>query len=253
MTTTIGNQRTISNGAIAVPQIIDLLNAALRVSAAPDLEVFRALAVDENHVAAPTWASRIQCWRRLRRLYGLTPTSEVFRVLWLLWPGSSPEEQRVLAGLTAMAHDELFRATATVIGQKTMSGSRVSVDDLASSIKDCFPFEHSEETQQTIGRNAYTSWGQTGHLSAPRSGSRQREVVAPTIRTGIFALFLGYLTGAQGAPLLHTPWANTFCANEYDLRNVAQTAHREGLIDYRFCGGVTEFDFTRLTSATPWD
>jgi hypothetical protein len=61
-----------------------------------------------------------------------------------------------------------------------------------------------------------------------------------------YALLLGYLCGERGEALFQTPWAQLLDAPPYVLHELAFQASREGWLEYRRTGGVTEVGFSYL-------
>jgi hypothetical protein len=102
----------------------------------------------------------------------------------------------------------------------------------------------SESTLDKVVRNAASSWTQSGHLKG--RGRKIRQRVTPTAVTTAYALLLGYLTGARGAALFETLWAQVLDTPAGELMHLAMDARRLGFLDMSQSGGVIEMAFSRL-------
>ncbi|MFT4040341.1 MAG: hypothetical protein QM692_19330 [Thermomicrobiales bacterium] len=198
--------------------------------------------IEDNALGKRTIATRKGSLRRLRELYALSPDLPVFRILRTLWE-VNPEAQPMLAFLSAVARDPLLRVTVPVV-QETPTGEPVSWQMLAAAVAAEFPGRFSPGMQAKIGRNAASSWQQSGHLCGKLRKTRAQPVV--TIEATVYALALGYLCGARGEALFRTFWVGLLDAPEHLVREQTREAARRGWLDYRSLGGVTEIGFPRL-------
>lgn len=206
------------------------------------LAEYRHAAIEDNVLLKGSDAARRGTFRRLRELYGLSPDIRLFRALRDLWDAG--EEARPLLGvLCAVARDSVFRSTAPFIID-AVTGDRITPNMLAEVVAQAFPDRYNERNLAKIGRNAASSWTQSGHLVGRSPKIRER--VSATPASVAYALLLGYLCGDRGDGLFHTLWTNLLDSPEHVLREQAACAGREGWIEYRHTGGVTDVGFKHL-------
>jgi hypothetical protein len=201
-------------------------------------------ALDGNVLGKQTEGARRRTFRYLKELYLLRQDSILFRALRDLWPDDA-EAQPLLAGLCALARDSVFRASSTAIigsspGDTLMSG------DLAQVVGERFPTSYSASTLAKIGRNAFSSWEQTGHLIEGKRTTKVR--TRPTCRPAnvAYALMLGYLQGTRGQALFDTLWAEVLDQPKSHLFDLAVGASQRGLLEFRHAGGVVDVSFHEL-------
>lgn len=221
-----------------------LLLAACPSDAGPD-ELARVI-VEENVLAKRSESTRMRSLRYLRELYVLDRRSILYRGLRDLWD-ADPEAQPLLAMLCALARDPLLRATAdTVIG--AVPGSQLDAAMLASAVGERFPDSYSDAVRNKIGRNAASSWTQSGHLSGRSAKVRSRAVCRPAAVA--FALMIGHLADARGQGLLRTVWGRTLDVPDHVLYEQASAAARRGWIEFRRAGDVIDVGFSWLLRPT---
>ena len=237
---------TVSGGTntshtIVVPALRTLLQAVPASASIEDYE--RAVLVD-NVLGKATEGSRKRTLRYLRELYILRNDALLFRALRDLWD-DDPAAQPLLAGLCALARDAVFRASADAILDST-PGDSLTSRDLAAAVEKRFPGSYSESTLAKIGRNTFSSWEQTGHLSPDgRPGKiRVRAISRPA--NVAYALLLGHMQGVRGQALFDTVWAEVLDQPGSRLMDLAFEASRRGLIELRNAGGVVEVGFREL-------
>ena len=160
---------TNTSHTIVVPALQQLLSSVDRNAEA---EAYDRAVLEENVLGKDTTGSRKRTLRYLRELYLLRPDAVLFRALRDLWTDGI-DGQPLLAGLCALARDAVFRASAAAIFE-TDPGDEVTSADLADAVEQVFPSAYSESTLAKVGRNAFSSWEQTGHLRALRGGRRRR-------------------------------------------------------------------------------
>jgi hypothetical protein len=184
-------------------------------------------------------STRRRSLRYLRELYGLDPASALFRGLSNLWV-ADVEAQPLLALIAALSRDALLRATAPVIIGLSL-GSRVTAKELAEAVSHQYPNSYGDAVAGKIGRNAASSWTQSGHLA----GHRVKIRVHPDSRPACLALALwvGHLAGAAGAGLFETVYARSLDRPTYALYDDAFAATKRGWIDFRQAGEVVEVGF----------
>ena len=224
---------------------VDELTAVL-AAVAPDAEAdeYRRAIVDANILGLETQTGRTWRHKTLSRLYRLDPALVLFRALRDLWELDA-EAQPLLAGSAAMAHDTVFRATASLIAELSY-GHDVSTADFAHAINEAFPGAYQENTATTIARKASMSWDQTGHLEPVKAGVRERVQAACGPANVAYALLLGHLQGHRGEALFTTIWARVLDRPRSQLMDLAFAASQQGMLEFRSSGGVIEVGFAQL-------
>ncbi len=232
---------TNTSHTIIFPDLRTLLN---RVARSGHLEDYANAVLEDNILGKDTFESRRRTLRYLRELYILQSDSLMFRALGDLW-NDDPSGQPLLAGLSALARDPVFRASAQTIFDSE-PGDEVTSVDLADAVAKSFPESYSDATLAKIGRNTFSSWEQTGHLESVARTKKVRKRAVCTPSTTAFALFLGHLEGLGGVALFDTVWARTLDRPRAHLIDLAVVASQRSLIDFRHSGGITEVKFTEL-------
>lgn len=215
------------------------------VDAAQD--VYRSAIVEENALGKKTLNSRHRTYRYLRELYALDPDVVLFRSLRDLWPADATA-QPLLAMLCALARDPSLRATATAV-LPLASGEPVTADDLAKALIARYPGSYSDAVAHKVGRNAASSWTQSGHLAGRTGKSRAHAVCRPA--AAAYALLLGHLEGAVGEGLFTTFWAQVLDVPRTVVLEQAMTASQRGWIELRHGGCVTDITFRHLLRDDP--
>ncbi len=224
-------------------QELRLLLDACPADASPDR--YRAAVLEDNALLKSTQATRAKSFRHLRELYGLDRELYLFRALRDLWD-TDPESQPLLALECALARDPSLRMTAQAI-LDARPGESVTARALARAFEAEHPDRLNATTLATLGRNAASSWTQSGHLrgrsAKVRAGVQSRP---PAVA---YALLLGFLCGARGEALFGTPWCRLLDAPEHTLHDQAFMASQQGWLEYRQSGMVTEVSFQHLLRA----
>ncbi len=234
-------QSAITSQSIGVHELELLLDA---VPEGSDQESFERAIIQENVLGLKTTTSREWRFQTLRRLYQLTPRSVLFRALRELWIGD-PDSHPLLACLSALSQDTIFRATASLIIELPF-GATAAYRDFTEPIENHFPGAYKQTTIETIAKKAYASWGQTGHLSEAEKGLRVRTQARCQAENVAYALMLGYLEGARGEALFETLWAQILDHPKSQLYELAFSASQRGMLEYRNAGGVVEVGFRDL-------
>lgn len=202
-------------------------------------------AIEANVLGKDTDGARRRTFRYLRELYVLRPDSLLFRALRDLWE-LDPEARPLLAGLCAVARDSVFRASSTAITE-TRPGDTLTSADLAAAVGEQFPDSYGAATLAKVGRNTFSSWGQTGHLAdADGAGTKVRTRAVCRPADVAYALLLGHVTGARGQVLFETLWARVLDQPPSHLLDLATTASQHGILELRNAGGVIEVGFREL-------
>ena len=205
---------------------------------------FQTAVLEENVLGKASESGRRRSLRYLRELYALDPNVPLFRGLQHLWrlnDGAQP----LLALSSALQRDPSLRGTAPVILEASPDSS-VSADMLADALSEAYPGSYSHAVAHKIGRNAASTWTQSGHLAGRSRKIRVR--AAPTPHSVAYALYCAHLSGRQGEPLFDAIEVRAQDAAPYVLRELAREASRRGFVDFRSTGGVTEIRFDFLES-----
>lgn len=217
-----------------------LLLAAVPVDASP---VAMADAIlQDNVLAKKSESTRMRSLRYLRELYVLDRRSVLFRGLRDLWD-ADPEAQPLLAMLSALARDPLLRSTAEVVLETALE-DEVNSHMLAAAVAETFPASYSEAVRDKIGRNAASSWTQSGHLFGHSEKRRSRAVCRPAAVA--FACMIGYLADARGQGLVRTVWGRALDAPDHVIYEHGFAAAQRGWIEFRRAGDVVDLGFSWL-------
>lgn len=201
---------------------------------------------EDNCLGKRTVATRRLSSQRLSELYALDPGILLFRVMRRCWYADN-NSQAMLALLLALARDPLLRVTAPPI-VRMRPGEELARQQLTDALHREVGSRLSESTLDKVVRNAASSWTQSGHLRG--RGRKVRQRVAPTPVTAAYAMFLGYMTGARGAALFQSLWAQVLDAPAGELVQLGMDARRLGLLDMSQSGGVIDVSFSRLRMQT---
>lgn len=207
------------------------------------LSAYEDAVVRENVLAKGTEGGRRRTFRYLRELYFLSHDSLLFRALRDLWV--DPDARSLLAGLSALARDSVFRASMPVITEAS-PGELISPQMLAEAVATRFPLSYRESTLQKIGRNTASSWEQTGHLKSSSRSTKVRCHAACQPANVAYALLLGHIEGNRGEALFETIWAQMLDQSTPRIRELARAASQQGFINLRDAGGVVEIGFSAL-------
>jgi hypothetical protein len=233
---------TNTSHTIAVELLRGLLAAVSVQATRADYE---RIAVDENSLGKATYAGRARTFRYLRELYLLDPSRLLFRALRDLWD-EDQAAQPLLACLAALARDSGFRASAAAV-LPIAAGGRVTSDDLTAAVTAHFPGVYNAATAAKIGRNTGSSWTQSGHLAGRLDKMRVRVDARPVSAT--LALLLGHLQGLRGEGLFESFWLRVLDVPPAGARDLAARASRQGYLELKAAGGVTEIGFNHLLRA----
>lgn len=233
---------THTSRTIMLAELVDLLAATPPSATTADL---KTAVIDDNVVGKGTMSGRQRTYRYLRELYALDPQLLVFRALRDLWD-LELEARPLLAMLAALARDPLLRATASrVLGASP--GASITSADLAVAVQEAYPDAYNNAIAAKIGRNAASSWTQSGHLQGHRNKIRARvECRAPAVA---FALLIGHSEGRRGDMTFETLWCRVLDCGKDVLMEQALRASQRGLLEFKQGGGVTEVGFRMLLRA----
>lgn len=221
-------------------ELVDLLAAVPVGSIAED---YRVAVLQRNVLGKTTESTRMKSLRHLRELYALDESTPVFALLRTLDAIDGGASRALLALQVAWARDPLLRATTQAVIEAHV-GEPVSPASLATAIEVAFPGRFSELNRNKIGRNAASSWTQSGHLVGRANKTRQH--VTPSVVSVTLALFLGQLAGYHGGAVFSSPWLRLLDLGPERARSMAQESHRAGLLNLRAVGDVVELNFPTL-------
>ena len=235
-------------GGTHTSRTIMLAELRLLLAAEPPdtaLEAYRTAIVEDNILLKDTQSTRVRTLRGLRELYALDPNVPIFGALRDLW-ADDQQAQPLLALLSATARDPLLRASTGLV-LATPKGETVTPQMLAAAVGEASAGQYNPTVLAKVGRNAASSWQQSGHLCGRVTKIRGQAESRPAAVA--YALLLGHLCGASGDALFDTLWSRLLDAPTHVLRNQAQVAAQQGWIEYRQSGGVTEVGFRYLLRA----
>ena len=202
---------------------------------------YRSAILEQNVLLKSTDTTRREAFRRLRALYGLNRDILLFRAVRDLWD-LQPEAQPMLALLCATARDPLLRATADVVVSAPV-GVEVTTEAISKAVDEQFSGRYNPIVA-AIGRHASSSWQQSGHLRGKFKKTRSLPQFCTT--STAYGLLLGYLCGGRGDGLFETFWSRLLCTPLHVLHDLAIAAARQGWLEYKHSGNVTEISFRYL-------
>lgn len=210
------------------------------------LEDYKRAVIDENVAGKATYSSRQRTYRYLRELYALDPAVPEFRALLRLW-SRDVQGRRQMALLMAVERDSALASTTPAI-LSLVESEVVTSADLAEAVEREYPGAYSDKIRAKIGRNALSSWTQSGYLARVKRNAVLRRVVDPTPGAVALALVIGLNEGRTGERLFESSSALVIDCSSVTLHDRAHDAARKGWLEYRSRGGVTEIDLSALTA-----
>lgn len=205
-------------------------------------EQYRHAAVEDNALLKGTVISRQGAFRRLRELYAFRRDLLLFRALRDLWD-EDVDAQPLLAMLCAVGRDPVLRAMAPGV-LDIPEGEVVTPGMISAIVEQTSPGRYNENILGKIGRNAASSWQQSGHLKGRVKKVRSRADARPA--STAYALLLAHLCGARGDGLFDTLWCRLLDAPEHETRQHAIASSGFGWLEYRHAGSVTDISFNYL-------
>jgi hypothetical protein len=203
---------------------------------------YREAIVERNILGKTTDSTRQKSLRHLRELYALDEAVPIFGLLRRLY-ATDATSLNLLAVLVAWARDPLLRATTQPV-MDASEGEQVEAASLARALEVAFPNQYSELNRNKIGRNAASSWTQSGHLTG--RAKKIRQCIKPTVVAVTMAFFFGHIAGYHGAAVFSNPWCQLLDLNSDRARAMGIEAHRAGLLNLRVLGEVVELSFPKL-------
>lgn len=212
------------------------------VPAEAPYEDYRSAVIEDNVIGKSSLNSRQRSFRYLRELYLLSLDQLLFRAMRDLWDLDTAG-QPLVAILSALAHDPALRSTSNAV---LPIGTRSSVTshDLEDAVQKHFNHSYSDSIANKIGRNAASSWTQSGHLEGRVKKIRMKALATPSAIA--YALLLGHLSGQRGQGLFDTLWTKTLDVDSAEMNGLAAAASARGWIEYKRFGDVVEVGFKWL-------
>jgi hypothetical protein len=230
------------SGGTHTSRTIMLREFRLLLAACPPDSSSEALAeaiLQQNVLAKKSESTRMRSLRYLRELYVLDRGSMLFRALRDLWDADEAA-QPLLALLCSLSRDPLLRATAGLVLDLPLGG-RVDAGMLAAAVAERYPDSYGEAVRNKVGRNAASSWTQSGHLQGRSTKTRTKAVCRPAAVA--FAFMIGHLTDSRGQGLLRTVWGRALDAPDHEVYEHAFAAAQRGWIEFRRAGEVIDVGF----------
>jgi hypothetical protein len=204
-----------------------------------DYDQYYGAIINENVLLKSTGSAREKSVTYLRQLYGLRTDNLLFRTLRELWYHTS-QTRPLLAVLCTLARDSLLRVTALTIIESS-AGTVLSDQDFSKAVAIEFGDRLNPKSLASIGRNIASTWTQSGHIHGHLQKVRQR--VKPDSVSTAYAFFLAYLTGMRGDRLFENDWVRLLDVPQHVLQDLAQQAAKQGWMEYRSSGSITEISF----------
>ena len=223
-------------------QLAELRSLLSAVPSSAEAIAYRDAVIEQNALGKRTLNGRQRSHRYLRELYALDPEVLLFRALRDLWDADT-QAQPLLAMLCSLARDPSLRATASAVLPVGLS-QLVTAADLQVARQARYPGNYSDAVANKAGRNAASSWTQSGHLTGRSGKTRAHADCRPAAVA--YALLLGHLDGAAGEGLFESLWARALDASTGILHDQAFAASQRGWIEFRYGGGVTDVGFSLL-------
>jgi hypothetical protein len=202
-------------------------------------EQYESAVIADNVLGKTSASSRHRSFRYLRELYVLDLGIRSFRALRRLWH-LDPEAQPLVALASALTRDPALRGTAPAVLHAS-EGASVSANDLAKSVQEEYPGSYGDAVAHKIGRNAASTWAQSGHLKG--RVNKIRVHANPRPASVAYALYLASLDGLEGDLLFQSLVVQAQDAPTYALKELARAASQRGWLDFRSIGTVTEIGF----------
>lgn len=200
---------------------------------------------EANCLGKPSAKARALTARHLTDLYGLDPSITLFRTLQFFWQ-RDPAGQPLLAMICAYARDPILRLSFPLI-QRTPHGTLLTRQDMEEWIDKAFPGRFSAAMLKSAAQNLNGTWTYSGHLTGKHE--KHRSVARATSGSAAYALLLSYLNGAGGLGLFDTEYAALLDCSRAKGIDLAEDAARQGWIDFKRVGDISEIGFPKLLTA----
>jgi hypothetical protein len=158
-----------------------------------------------------------------------------------------PAGRPLLALLTALARDPMFRNSAAAV-LTASPGERVRWPAIVAAFEATDPGRLGEKMAKSFGQNAASSWTQVGFLAGAVRKQRVRSNPTPTVAA--YAALLASLCGFGGRRLLESRWLTVLDRPVEDRLALLRQAEGLGLLRVRSAGDVLEVDVRRQMAET---
>jgi len=204
------------------------------------IDEIKRLVYEENILQKTSISSRQKSFYHLALLYSLDIQNNVFFTLRFFW-SVAPDERPLIALESAIAQDHILRYSAQKI-LPLECDMKITKEDMIEHIEQEYRKHYSQKLIDSMSLNLLSSWAQSGHLSGKIKKIRRKAVAGPASLT--FALYLGQLTGLQGASLFDTVFVRALDATDTEIQAYLHAAMKKGWLIYRSAGGMIELTLT---------
>ena len=196
----------------------------------------------ENVLGKPTFSSRQKTHRHLVELYGLDPSSPLFRIL-RRFASEDPASLPLIGMICAFCRDVQLRHSFTLI-ETLRPGEILPRPRMEAHLEAGFAGMFSPAMKKSLAQNVNTTWTVSGHLIG-RSPKR-RDFPSSRVCASTYAMFAGWLAGLRGQILLHSVFSRLGGLDPSQIIDHLVDASAHGWLRLRNAGGVTEIDFSPL-------
>ncbi|WP_346864992.1 hypothetical protein [Methanocalculus sp. MSAO_Arc2] len=204
------------------------------------IDEIKRLVYEENILQKGSISSRQKSFYHLALLYSLDIQNNIFSTLRFFW-SVAPDERALVALESAIAQDHILRYSAQII-LPLECDSQITKEDMIEHIEQEYRKYYTPKLIDSISLNLLSSWAQSGHLSGKLKKVRRKAVAGPASLT--YALYLGQLTGLQGASLFDTVFVHALDATDTEIQEYLHAAMKKGWLIYRSAGGIIELTLT---------
>jgi hypothetical protein len=201
--------------------------------------VYRSAIEDDNCLGKRSGVTRKLTADYLTDLYMLDSDKVLFRALRYLWQRDEPGRP-LLALLSTYTRDSIFQMSVPYILSLELGHNAIK-SNLEDSIDVNNPGRFSRKMLQSMVRNIFSTWTQSGHLLGRSNKVRTRAFA--TAGSVTFALLLGYLERERGESLFYTPYTQLLDCHSSRLMELAEEASRKGWFVFKRIGNVIEVSF----------
>lgn len=216
---------------------LELLFAGLPSVASMD--DYREAIESGNLLQKNTNRTRTLTCRHLIDLYSLDPQFPLFRNLRRLWD-IDPAARPLLACQMALTRDPLLRLSQQKILALPL-GAVLPRADMEQLFAKRYPDRFSPNTLKSLAQNINGTWTHAGFLQGKVKKIRTEPDIRPV--NVAFALWLGYLQGANGIRLFNTDWCKLLNERLEQLQALARQASFSSLLTYKHSSEIIEITF----------
>ncbi|MCP1715431.1 hypothetical protein J2T58_001296 [Methanocalculus alkaliphilus] len=203
-------------------------------------EEIKRLIVEENILKKTSISSRKKSYYHVEILYSLDIQNPLFAALRFFWD-EAPDERPLIALEAALFRDHILRYSAQKI-LPLECDTPITKEEMIGFIEQEYGKRYSPKLIDSTSRNLLSSWVQSGHLRGRIRKIRRRAQAGPASLT--YAIYLGQLTGLQGASLFDTVYVDALDATDTEIQAYLHAAMKKGWLIYRSAGGIIELTLT---------